>query len=91
MELNKNSAFVPEYIIALNELTNEIIKDQSPKSLKSCREKFMKLLINGVPYDIIFETLTENLMKKTFLSEKIKGEIVQWVAFYDIRYIKYKF
>jgi hypothetical protein len=69
----------------MTELTTEIIKDQSPKSLKACREKLMRLIVNGVPADLIIETLSENLVMKTFLTEKVKSEVVLAAAFYDHR------
>lgn len=86
MELTKNTPFSPEYIKSINEITDDIFKDQSPKSLKICREKFMKLLVNGIPYDVIIEILTENFVKRSILEEKIKSEIVNWASFYDHRY-----
>ena len=85
MELSKNTPFVPEYILSINEITNDIMKDQSPKSLKTCREKFMRLLVNGIPYDVIIEIISENLVKKSNLNEKIKSDIVYWGSFYDHR------
>ena len=85
MELSKNTPFVPEYIQSINEITNQIMKDQSPKSLKTCREKCMSLLVNGIPYDVIIEIISENLVKKSNLNEKIKSDIVYWGSFYDHR------
>ena len=85
MELSKNTPFVPEYIQSINEITNQIMKDQSPKSLKSCREKFMRILGNGIPYDVFIEIISENLVIKSNLNEKIKSDIVYWGSFYDHR------
>lgn len=44
----------------------------------------MKLLVNGVPTDLIIEHLTENFVKRN-LSEKVKTEVISWAAFYDNR------
>ena len=85
MELNKHSPFVAEYVQAMSEISLDIMKDQSPKNLKSCREKFMKLLVNGIPHDVIIESLTENFVKKTILTEKIKSDVINLAAFYDHR------
>jgi len=60
-----------------------IINEQSPNSLIAAREKLYELLINCIPAQVILKTLVMDLIPN--LDDSIKGQVVQWAAFYEHR------
>ena len=60
-----------------------IVNEQSPKCLIATREKLYELLINCVPAQVILKTLVLELLPT--LDDSIKGQVVQWAAFYEHR------
>lgn len=65
------------------ELAKNLIQEQSPQRLMSCREKLYELLMNCIPPSIIIKTLTMELLK--CLDDSIKLEVVEAAAFYEHR------
>lgn len=65
------------------QLAAGIVREQSPKSLIAAREKLYELLINCIPAQVILKTLVLELLPT--LDDSIKGEVVQWAAFYEHR------
>ena len=57
--------------------------EQSPKALIIAREKLYELLINCIPAQVILKTLVMELLPK--LDDTVKGQVVQWAAFYEHR------
>lgn len=88
LEQYKNDIFIPEYITSIKGICAEIIKDQSPAKLKQLREAFLKLLINGVPTDIIVLNMIRELCTKA-KTEDVKRQIISWGCYYDNRYVIY--
>lgn len=60
-----------------------IVNEQSPKCLIATREKLYELLINCIPAQVILKTLVMELLPT--LDDSIKGQVVQWAAFYEHR------
>ena len=60
-----------------------IASEQSPKALMAAREKLYELLINCIPAQVILKTLVMELLPK--LDDTVKGQVVQWAAFYEHR------
>ena len=64
-------------------LASGIVMEQSPKALIIAREKLYELLINCIPAQVILKTLVMELLPK--LDDTVKGQVVQWAAFYEHR------
>ncbi len=75
---------MPEYSKAIKIVAEEIMKDQSPQKLKNLRDPMLKLLINGVPCDIIIVSLVKE-MCSIVKKEEVKRLIIHWASFYDSR------
>jgi replication factor C subunit 3/5 len=84
LETYSKEIFVPEYVEAIKGIAAGIIKEQSPSKLKSLRESVLKLLINGVPCDIIIINIVKEICSQS-KNEAIKREIIYWASFYDNR------
>ncbi len=84
MESYSKEIFVPEYILAVQNLASELMKESSASKLKSLREPLLKLLVNGVPADIIILNLVKELCVK-IKSDEVKRQIIHWSSFYDNR------
>lgn len=65
-------------------IAKEILNEQSAGALKRLREPYMKLLVNGVPNEIIIINLVKELCL-LIKSEEIKIELIKWASFYDNR------
>lgn len=84
LEAYKNEIFVPEYATSIKGIVTEILKDQSAGTVKKLRDAFMKLLINGVPNELIILNLVQDICSRV-KSESVKWDIIQWAALYDNR------
>jgi replication factor C subunit 3/5 len=84
LESYSKDVFTPEYIIAIKEITEGVLKDQSATKLKALRENLLKLLVNGVPADLIIVIMSKELCK-VLKDENVQREIVKWASFYDSR------
>ncbi len=76
--------FVPEYIKAIKLISEQITKDQSATNLKALRDPVVKLLINGVPPDVIILNMVREVCAM-YKNEQIKHDIIHWASFYDNR------
>lgn len=76
--------FVPEYLTSINFICKELIKEQSATKLKALREGLLKLIVNGVPSDVIITQLTKALCQ-TVKNDDVKREVINWASFYDNR------
>uniref|UniRef100_A0A7S2XUU0 Replication factor C C-terminal domain-containing protein n=1 Tax=Fibrocapsa japonica TaxID=94617 RepID=A0A7S2XUU0_9STRA len=74
---------LPDWELFIASLAKDIINEQSPQMLLTCREKLYKLLINCIPPDVIIKTLSRELMK--VLDDELKHEVAHWAAVYEHR------
>jgi replication factor C subunit 3/5 len=72
-----------DWELFINQIAQEILAEQSPKSLMSIRAKFYELLAHCIPPEIIMRTLTVALLKQ--LDSSLKTQVVDAAAFYEHR------
>ena len=77
--------YEPEYNGIFNKIINQIIKEQSAKSLKEIRGLFMELLIHGFKAFYIIYKMTSDLINNNNIKEDIKKKIVEAACLFDIR------
>ncbi len=76
--------YSPEYILALKQISQDLLKDPSPSKLKVLREPLLKLLVNGLPCDLIILNIVKEICK-IINNDEIKRKIIHWASFYDRR------
>lgn len=76
--------FIPEYLKAIKLICEQIVKDQSASNLKALRDPVVKLLINGVPADVVILNMVKELCGM-FKNEQVKTKIIHWASYYDNR------
>jgi len=64
-----------------------MFKEQSAGTVRKLREAFIKLLINGIPPEIIFINLVKEIFKKP-KSEKFKIAVINAASVFENRYLK---
>lgn len=76
---------VPEldWQLYLKETVNQILDEQNPAKLEKIRERLYELLLQGIPPNIIFIKLVENLVKSCDMS--IKAKTVSYANLYEYR------
>ena len=84
MENYNKDVFVPEYVGAVKSLVSDLQKDQSASKLKQLREPLLKLLVNGVPTDVIITGMVKEICSKQ-KNEELKRQVIYWASFYDGR------
>ncbi|KAJ6636987.1 Replication factor C subunit 3 [Pseudolycoriella hygida] len=72
-----------DWQVFLKETANQIILEQSPAKLEKVRERLYELLSQGVPPDVIFKGLVENLVRNCDIT--IKAETVKLACLYEHR------
>lgn len=72
-----------DWQIFLEETANQILLEQTPAKLEKVRERLYELLSQGIPPDVIFKGLVENLVKNCDMS--IKAKTVEYAGFYEHR------
>ncbi len=77
--------YEPEYNALFNNINNQIIKEQSAKSLKDIRSYFMELLIHGFRASYIIYKMASDLIKNNNIKEEIKKKIIEAGSLFDIR------
>ena len=80
-----NRVYEPEYNSIFNTIINQIIKEQSAKSLKDIRSLFLELLIHGFRASYIIYKMTSDLIDNNNIKEDIKRKIVEAGCLFDIR------
>ena len=80
-----NRVYEPEYNNLFNNVNNQILKDQSAKSLKEIRSLFMELLIHGFRASYIIYRMTSDLIDNNTIKEDIKRKIIDAGNLFDIR------
>jgi replication factor C subunit 3/5 len=70
----------------ISQLTQDIIREQSPRQLLVCRNKIFELLVNCIPADVIMKRLSTVLvMEVAGLPDPARHEITHWAAHYEHR------
>lgn len=72
-----------DWQIYLKETATQIVAEQTPARLEKIRERLYELLSQGVPADIIFKGLVENLVKNCDMA--IKAKTVEYANIYEHR------
>lgn len=67
----------------LKETANQIMLEQSPQMLEKIRDRLYELLSQGVPADIIFKGLVQNLVVNCDIS--IKAQVLKYASLYEFR------
>lgn len=67
----------------LRETANQIMLEQTPSKLEKIRERLYELLSQGVPPDMIFKGLVQNLVKNCDM--ELKAKTLQYAASYEHR------
>lgn len=67
----------------LRETANQIMTEQTPAKLEKIRERLYELLSQGVPPDMIFKGLVQNLVKNCDM--ELKSKTLQFAATYEHR------
>lgn len=67
----------------LNETGNQIVREQSPQQLEKVRDRIYELISQGIPADIIFKSLVQNLTEKCDVD--LKAKIYQYASLYEFR------
>lgn len=72
-----------DWQIYLRETATQILFEQTPARLESVRERLYELLSQGVPPDVIFKGLVEELVRNCDMS--IKAKTVEYAGIYEHR------
>lgn len=73
----------PDWQIFIRDMAKSILLEQSPKSIEGIRGKLYELLVHGIPADLIFTGLLDELVKNCDM--QMKSEVVKLAAFYEHR------
>lgn len=72
-----------DWQIYLRDTATQILFEQTPARLESVRERLYELLSQGVPPDVIFKGLVEELVRNCDMS--IKAKAVEYAGIYEHR------
>eukprot|EP00656_Telonema_subtile_P036268 TRINITY_DN40242_c0_g1_i1.p1 TRINITY_DN40242_c0_g1~~TRINITY_DN40242_c0_g1_i1.p1 ORF type:complete len:357 (+),score=81.81 TRINITY_DN40242_c0_g1_i1:191-1261(+) len=72
---------IPDWHRFISETANAIVEQQNTKRLQLVRGKLYELLANCVPPSVIFEVLSQELMKK--MDSSLKPQVAHWAAHYE--------
>lgn len=67
----------------ISQVAKEIIEEHSPARILQVRSKLYDLLTHCIPPTTILKTLTFKLLAQ--IDDPLKGEVIQWSAFYEHR------
>ncbi|WZZ74677.1 hypothetical protein YC2023_086047 [Brassica napus] len=65
------------------EISTDMLREQSPKSLFQVRGKVYELLVNCIPPEVLLKRLLYELLRK--LDSELKLEVCHWAAYYEHR------
>ncbi|KAH0923524.1 hypothetical protein HID58_023542, partial [Brassica napus] len=65
------------------EISTDMLREQSPKSLFQVRGKVYELLVNCIPPEVLLKRLLHELLRK--LDSELKLEVCHWAAYYEHR------
>lgn len=69
--------------VFIDNICNEITREQRPAVLNAARNKLYELVVNCVPPTIIMRRLTSRIMHNT--DDSLKAKIAYWAAFHEER------
>jgi replication factor C subunit 3/5 len=72
-----------DWEVYLRDTANQITMEQSPAKLEAIRERLYELLSQGVPADIIFRGLVENLTRSCDMA--LKAQTISFAGLYEHR------
>jgi len=72
-----------DWELYINQISAEILAEQSPARLLQVRGRLYELLVNCIPPEIILQTLARALMRR--LDVHMKHKVVFWAAHFDVR------
>jgi len=78
---SQTSVAIPDWHRFITETAALIVEQQSTKRLQLVRGKLYELLANCIPPAVIFEVLSQELMKK--MDSSIKPQVIHWAAHYE--------
>jgi replication factor C subunit 3/5 len=74
---------IPEWKQAIRVIADDIAAEQSPKQIRTIRDKVYDLLINCIPGDVIIKTIIQELNKK--VDKSMRFELIHWAAHHERR------
>lgn len=84
LETFSKNVYVPDYLLSIKSICNDVMKDQSANGLKKLREHILTLLVNGIGSDEIILEMAKNFIKLVQNEEK-KRQIIHYAALFDNR------
>lgn len=72
-----------DWQVFLRDTANQIVTEQTPAKLEKIRDRLYELLAQGVPPDMIFKGLVEQLVKNCDMS--LKAKILEYATLYEHR------
>jgi len=72
---------VPEWRMAIRNIFDMIVKEQSPKMLRQTREKVYDLLVNCIPGDLIIKYLMIDLLSR--MDSDVKYDVIYYAAYHE--------
>lgn len=76
----------PDWQIFIKKMAGRILQNQNIETLAKVRENLYELITNGIPSDVIFKTLLEELLDKCDM--EIKSAVVEQAAIYEHRMVQ---
>lgn len=74
---------LPDWHVFINDMAKEIVKEQSIQKIATVRTNLYELIIHGIPNQLIFKTLLDELLKNCDV--ELKSKVVEHAAFYEHR------
>nr|XP_023017445.1 replication factor C subunit 3 [Leptinotarsa decemlineata] len=76
----------PDWQVFIKKTAGRILQNQNMETLAKVRENLYELITNGIPSDIIFKTLLEELLKNCDMG--IRSRIVEQAAIHEHRMVQ---
>lgn len=84
LETYSKNVYVPDYVMSIKTMCNDIMKEQSAMALKKLREIILSLIVNGIGSEEIILGMAKEFVKNLKNDDK-KREIIYYAALYDNR------
>ncbi|KAF8307753.1 P-loop containing nucleoside triphosphate hydrolase protein [Clavulina sp. PMI_390] len=73
----------PDWELYCDKVAEMIIAKQNPEQIHAVRGKLYELLSHCIPATIVLKTIAHRVVDK--VDESLKGDIMHWAAFYEVR------
>src|SRR6478735_8607012 len=73
----------PDWEALIAQIADDIVAERSPARILQVRAKLYDLLTHCIPPTTILKTLAFKLI--ALIDDGLKGEVIQWAAFYEHR------